>query len=397
MRINNILKRFKSVGIITGSMLIAALIALAALPVLSRLYDSHDFGIYGLVIAFVSVLSTVSSLRLDQAVLVAPEPDRATLAFAGGSVALVVSLAAFLIFLPFKGGFFAGAIGLGVLSNSLLQLNYAILFSYKRDVSCGVLNVLRTLTLVIAQLSLPFFIVGATMLHGLYVQSLVLLALTSILMLRKFKREVFNWSIVSNYRDFVVSNTPHALTNSFSHNVPYYFISYFLGASSVGYYSLVDRVLKVPINVFSQAVRQFYIRDFSVAVDQAAAAKNSIAASLFMAAASAPFFIGLSLLPASFFEWIFGSSWTDAGKYFSILSFGYWAIFINPPVSAFIVACRRSDVLFSLQIVELLLKLLLVFIAFAAFGAKVWILAALSVSLVFYNFSCFLWVLKRRT
>lgn len=391
-----LLDRFGSIGIITASMLIGAAMSLLALPLLSRLYNAHDFGAYGLVIAFVSVLSTVSSLRLDQAILVAPAGERISLAVNGALSALVLSGLAFLVFAFVRDPFFAGAVALGVLSNSFLQLNYAVFFAEKKEVSCGMLNVLRTGMLVAAQLSLPFLYHGSTMIHGFYLQCMALLLVTSGLLSGRLLAAPVEWTIFRKYKDFVMANTPHALANSFSHNIPYYFVSHFLGPAAVGYYSLVDRILKVPINLFSQAIRQFYIRDFSSAPEGEPATRRALLASTFMAAVSAPFFIGLSFLPPAFFQWAFGPSWAGAGAYFSVLSFGYWAIFINPPISAYIIAVRRSDLLLRLQMIELVIKVGLALLVIALFGSGIWILASVSAALVFYNFASFFWVFARR-
>jgi len=67
MNVQNLIAKYKSIGIITLSLLVGAIITFIALPFLTRLYSVHDFGEYGVVLALVSVLSTIANLRLDQA------------------------------------------------------------------------------------------------------------------------------------------------------------------------------------------------------------------------------------------------------------------------------------------------------------------------------------------
>ncbi len=67
MSIQTLLAKYKSIGIITSSLLIGAIITFFALPFLTRLYSVKDFGQYGVAIAVISVLSTIANLRLDQA------------------------------------------------------------------------------------------------------------------------------------------------------------------------------------------------------------------------------------------------------------------------------------------------------------------------------------------
>ncbi len=61
-------------------------------------------------------------------------------------------------------------------------------------------------------------------------------------------------------------------------------------------------------------------------------------------------------------------------SYFQILALGYWAIFCNPPSSAFLIAKRNSQVLFKLQIVELMIKFALFAGLYVVFADKVYML-----------------------
>lgn len=81
--IAKIFAKYKSIGLITLSLLAGAIMTFIALPVLTRLYSVADFGAYGIALAIVSVLSTVANLRLDQALLVADEQDKKSLIFEG--------------------------------------------------------------------------------------------------------------------------------------------------------------------------------------------------------------------------------------------------------------------------------------------------------------------------
>ena len=68
--------KYRSIGLITLSLLAGAIVTFIALPVLTRLYSVADFGVYGIALAIVSILSTVANLRLDQALLVAEKQDK---------------------------------------------------------------------------------------------------------------------------------------------------------------------------------------------------------------------------------------------------------------------------------------------------------------------------------
>ena len=84
--IARIFAKYQSIGLITSSLLVGAIITFIALPFLTRLYSVQDFGEYGIALAVVSVLSTIANLRLDQALLVAEEQDKKSLIFEGAMV-----------------------------------------------------------------------------------------------------------------------------------------------------------------------------------------------------------------------------------------------------------------------------------------------------------------------
>ena len=81
MSIRKLAEKYKSIGLISSSLLVGAIITFIALPFLTRLYSVQDFGEYGVVLAVVSVLSTIANLRLDQALLVADDKHQKGLMF----------------------------------------------------------------------------------------------------------------------------------------------------------------------------------------------------------------------------------------------------------------------------------------------------------------------------
>ena len=62
-------------------------------------------------------------------------------------------------------------------------------------------------------------------------------------------------------------------------------------------------------------------------------------------------------------------------------------MFCNPPSSAYVIAKRNSQVLFKLQIVEMLIKFALFAGLYVLFVDKVYMLLAVPVALIFYNFA----------
>ena len=381
MSIRTLVSKYQSIGLITSSLLVGAIITFIALPFLTRLYSVKDFGQYGVALAIVSVLSTIANLRLDQAQLVADDADQKSLIFEGSVFSLIFCVLSAGVLSFFFDSSMILAICFGVLSNTVLQSLYNYKFAREAEVFCAGLNIYRSLIVVVAQLSLPLLM--SISLVNSYAVSSVIMLLTVLFYIVLHGLYQVSWSSYKNYKDFIFSNTPHALLNSFSHNLPYYVVSNFIGYQAVGFYSIVERTLRVPINLMSQTIRQFFIRKFKHADSPREALKSSV----FLSVISLPFFALFFVLPESLYLMIFGQHWVGISLYFQILALGYWAVFCNPPSSAYLIAKRNSQQLFKLQIVELIIKFALFATLYACIDNKMYMLLAVPASLIFYNFA----------
>ena len=373
--------KYQSIGLITSSLLVGAIMTFIALPFLTRLYSVQDFGEYGIALAIVSVLSTVANLRLDQAQLVAEQQHQKSLIFEGAVFATIISLLSAGVLSWFFDGPMVWAICGGTLANTLIQSLYNYKFSVHAEYFCAGLNIFRSLVVVVVQLSLPLWM--NTSLVGSYAVSSLIMLLIVVLYILKNHLYTVSWQAFKHYKDFIYSNTPHALLNSFSHNLPYYVVSHFVGVQAMGFYAIVERTLRVPINLMSQTLRQFFIRKLKHAHTNRQALQSSVSLSLI----SLPFFAVFFVLPESVYLWAFGHEWVGISTYFQILALGYWAVFCNPPSSGYLIAKRNSQVLFRLQIVELILKFVLFAALYTMMNDKIYMLLAVPVVLIFYNFS----------
>lgn len=373
--------KYQSIGLITLSLLVGAIITFIALPVLTRLYSVADFGTYGIALAIVSILSTVANLRLDQALLVADEQDKKSLIFEGAVFSTAIAVISGIVISFILNVEMAAAVATGVLANTLIQSLYNYQFSAHKEYFCAGLNIFRSAIVVAVQLSLPF-VMQISLVNSYNISSIIMIVAVLLYLLKHQLYQV-SWQAFKHYKDFIYANTSHALLNSFSHNLPYYVVSHFVGVQAMGFYAIVERTLRVPINLISQTLRQFFIRKFKNTQSN----QNALKASVLLSLVSLPLFAIFFILPESLYLWVFGSEWAGISSYFQNLALGYWAIFCNPPSSAFLIAQRNSQVLFKLQIVELMIKFALFAGFYAAFADKVYMLLAVPVALIFYNFA----------
>ncbi|WP_427941506.1 oligosaccharide flippase family protein [Acinetobacter schindleri] len=373
--------KYQSIGLITLSLLAGAIMTFIALPVLTRLYSVADFGTYGIALAIVSVLSTVANLRLDQALLVAEQQDKKSLMFEGAVFSTAIAIISGIVISFILNVEMAFAVATGVLANTLIQSLYNYQFAAHKEYFCAGLNIFRSAIVVLVQLSLPL-VMQISLVNSYNVSSIIMIVAVLIYVLKHQLYQV-SWQAFKNFKDFIYANTPHALLNSFSHNLPYYVVSHFVGVQAMGFYGIVERTLRVPINLISQTLRQFFIRKFKSTESN----QNALKASVLLSIVSLPLFAIFFILPESVYLWVFGSEWVGISAYFQILALGYWAIFCNPPSSAFLIAKRNSRILFKLQIVELIIKFALFAGLYVSFDDKIYMLLAVPVALIIYNFA----------
>lgn len=379
------------IGFVSCGLALGAILAFVTIPFLTRIYTIEDFGTYGLTMAIVSLLSSVICLKMEQAILVCQEEHVSSIVFyVFVFILLIFSFSLILGYFFYKSVF---VVACAVLTNAIVQLTYSIYLKSKKELKCGLLNFSRVAFLLIPQVFLPFFINEPSLLYGLYAQFLLVTAFYGRVLFKAILADTISFKKFIIYKNFAKKNTLHSIVNSVSNNMPYYFLSYFYGLQVVGYYALVDRVLKVPVSLFSQVLRQTFIRDFSKSKNKAKTALKAVTVSKYMLAFYLPFLVVLAFLPVSFYSSIFGGDWESLGGYFLVLGIGYSSVFMNPPTSAWLISNQLSSALLNYQVIEFLMKFIgLLFCSYLF--VEIYALLIITISLVFYNLLIFIRVYK---
>lgn len=381
----------KKIGLLSGSLGVGAIINLAALPFLARFYGPDDFARYGVVIAVVSVLSVISNGRMDQALLVANSGEARSIIGTGLAISLVVSICVYILAELFSSYVEPYYYALACLANSIFQLGYGEMMRRDMLKRCAFLNVMRVSVLVSCQLLAAAIFDSSTLLYGLLVQNIFFIFL-GLFFYGTFIF-YFSFGVLKNKSDFVFFNAPHALVNALSHNLPYFFVAKYLGPMVAGHYALIDRLMKTPITFFSQVIRQLFIRKVVKLEGKGAALCTK--ASLLMMIAGAPFFLCIYFVPDKVFTSFLGDEWAGVQLVALYMGVAYLFVFSNPPTSAYIIATRRSHILLKFQIVEISVKIILMFFLLYLYGDERALLA-IAVSLFLYNVMMWVYVFKVR-
>jgi O-antigen/teichoic acid export membrane protein len=368
----------KNVTIVMTGTALAQLISVAISPLLTRIYGADSFGLMGIFVASVTVISTVAALRYDLA-LVLPKDieDSRALFLLGSSICFCICLMLFILQPVNKP--VMQFLGLGEISELYFLLPTGVFFFtlsslcdswLSRNKQFKVLSITTIIgTLSSSAVMLLGWGVGAsivTLLLGSIFNNItkvfyVLYLNKNIFWVKREKRKEVICKIKSNakkYRDFVIYRTPQDLINALSQNIPSLLLGYIFAPKIVGFFWLANRVLRLPSTLISEAVRKVLYQKLSEMHN----GNNPIIAPAIKATLG---LIIIGIIPViviflfgpQLFSYVFGSEWSIAGEYSRWISIWVFSLFINVPAIVIIPIIEKQKFLLNYMLIMLPIRL----------------------------------------
>lgn len=329
-------------------------LALAAAPLLSRIYRPADFGVFAVVAALVVTIGTVAAFRFELAVPL-PEEERDAqalvalgLAAAGvtallGTVVVLVAgadvsrlfgqpeLARWLWVVPPA----AAAMGVVLVLNQLAV-------RHRRYGSIGQRSFAQSLTIVVTQLGAGLAgLRPGGMALGLGVGQVA----SAVVLLRdaglrsaegragRDRRRLR--AVARRYRRFPLLLAPSGLLNILGTQFPVLLIASWYGASVAGWLGLTQRVVAMPAALVASAVAQVYLAEISRAAREGAGTGRRIfvGASRKLTLIAVPSALLLVVAAPAAFSVLFGAGWATSGSYAQALAVYMAVQFVASPMS----------------------------------------------------------------
>mgnify|MGYP005812874189 CR=1 FL=1 len=364
----SIFSRLAGVTQLTTATGLSQVAALAAAPLITRLYSPGqlgDFAVYGAILA---ILMVVACLRFELAIVL-PE-DRQTAIALGLLASLCSVFVSSLVFVVVWLGadLFAARLNLQGGGSVLLFVPVALCmagllraatywFIRQQDYRHLAYSKLsQSLPQTAAQVAFGFMALGPL---GLILGDLVGRFSGNVSLWWKLRvQQADAWKrlpraelrrAASRYRRFPTISIWSGLINEIGTMAPTLLLAGLFGASTAGFYGLVQRMLALPMDLVGQSVAAVFLGEASTAYrlhpDQLKR--------LFLRYAGGLFLVGI--LPAAamaamgefIFEWIFGNQWGEAGKYAEVLSFAFLLRFSLAPLAQILNVIERHDILLS--------------------------------------------------
>lgn len=360
-------------GVLAGGTLAAQLIALAATPLLGRVFTPAEFGVLGIVNAVALPIVAVAALRYDMAIVLPKDDARAADVAALATLACIGTAALTLGAVAVARVPIAELVGAPSLAGWLWICPVVVLVGGLH----GVASLWATRRKAFRPMSEAAVLAstvtvggqGAAGLAGAGAGGLIwgavagrLLGIARLL----FRAELgAAWRAVSlagvkegarEYDDFPRLQLPAGLLNHVTQHLPVYGLGLFFGGDEVGQWTFAVMILSAPVHLLSGAVRQVALQDASERLHRGEALGRPLARTTGALAllGLVPTAIGVAIAPVAFVA-ILGDAWVEAGEHARWILVWQLTVLINAPTAAVYPVLRLNRMILLWQIGSFLL------------------------------------------
>ncbi len=356
---------FSNVLKLVSGTTLAQVITILTAPIISRLFAPEAFGILNVFTSLIGIIAIIICLRYELAIMLPEDNKDAINIFALCLViALGISLTAGVILLILghplvnllrSPDFYQF---LWLIPIALLIQGFFTALNYwnSRTKHFGRLSVARvsaSITTSILPIGLAFTgnptvaVLIFSYLAGTFVFASVLgaqvLKENGSLIIRTIQgsRMLAN---LKRYRKFPLVDSWSSFINNLSWQLPSLMLLYFFSETVVGYYSLSNRVIVLPMTLLGSAIAQvFYQRTSELRTNPEHLSKSVELVFRRLSALGIFPAVILGIAGPELFRIIFGANWVEAGRYAQILSPWMFILFISSPLSNLFATLERQE------------------------------------------------------
>lgn len=367
----------RNVAIVATGTAGAQAIAMAFVPIITRLYGPETFGILGTFTAILEILIPLAALSYPIAiVLPRRNEDAHNLVKLSLLIALFMSIITTIIVTTY-GNSLAERLNLQDISPYLLLLPAGMFFSVCMAVSNQLAirkkifkiraksTIIQSFVINVIKSALGFVNPTATILITTTISSYLLSALMLWPSTRN-KNELTeqideykktNTELLIEYKDFALYRTPQALLNSIGQSLPILMLSSLFGPAAAGFYALSRTVLFVPSTLLGQSVADVFYPKFVEVIHSGENGRRLLlkTCSSLAAIGSLPY-LSLILLGPWLFSIIFGAAWLEAGEYARWMSAWLYLVLVTRPIIAAIPALSLQGFFLAFELLALIVR-----------------------------------------
>lgn len=329
---------------------IAQAIPIAISPILTRIYTPEDFGVFALYMAIASIISVMATARYEMAIMLPKEEEDVK-----SIVKLIMILLSTITFIVFLIVFFFNQsitnlfdnkeisswlyfLPLSIFLVGIYQIYNYLLIREKNFKRLSTNKIIVSTTNASTQLAYGFTISnGFGLLFGNIIGYIV-----SIYFIIKSKvvNKYFHFKdnsikeVAKEYQNFPKYDVPSVLVNVISNQLPLLALGKYFGFGVVGFYSLMYKVLMMPISLLSGTVLDVFKQRATEDYNKFGNCKDIYIKTFksLVLLGIVPFTI-LGIFAPEIFAFVFGENWVVAGEFAQIMAPVLYLKFIVSPLS----------------------------------------------------------------
>jgi O-antigen/teichoic acid export membrane protein len=359
----NILVMFTGNGL---SLILPFLLA----PLITRLYSPRDFAGYELYARLIALVGVLSALRYEYAIILPREDkDAETIVRLCFRILLAVTFLSALIFIPFRnqigvwlgnkdlpeliwwippGIFLTGILAIMVQYSTRLS-QFKLLASNKVVATTG--NHFSKYLLGLRLPNASGLVFGH--LIGLVAPLLVMLTVRPLrqMFATLLHRTQHMKALAKKYKEFPLINSSHAFYDEGQKAVLFFIISAYYGEFIFGLFAFTFRYLRIPMQIFGGSLGQVVMPRLASDLNAGISIKPKITRIMILLAAIGILPFGaLMVFGEAIFGFLFGSDWSEAGKYAAIMSPWLFFNFLVAPISLLPTVVSRQRDFFAISV-----------------------------------------------
>ncbi len=342
---------------------IAQAIPIAISPILTRIYTPKDFGVLAIFMAITAVTGTIANAKYEEAIVLPKNNENAINILVLGIIISIILSSILLVATIIFNEQIVEILGNYKIKNWLYFVPISTLFlgvfnslnfyniRHKKFKNIAKSQITKSSSLAITQVSVGLLHNGPL---GLVLGQILSYFSGNFMLFKTLKetknyRQYINQNVINTqikkYKKFPVFSLPSIFLNSLNLNIINFLISSIFSVTTLGFYSLTQRIIGIPSRVIGNSLSQVYFQKAAQEYKSTGQTRRIFVKTLKKLIIIAfPVFLVLYFIAEPIFAFVFGEEWRIAGTYARILIPLALVRFVSSSLSNTIVIHQKQQI-----------------------------------------------------
>lgn len=389
------------IKLVSGSM-IAQLFSFLLIPIVARIYGPENFGILQLFTSISGIIAVISCFSYHFSIMLPKEEEDSANIFVLCVALTVATSLVFGVIFVFLGDHIGRILNAPQISNYLILLPIVVFsnglffvmnYWLTRRLRFGVISISNVVNSLVSRLAQIGSGLESVSPFGLIIGLIGGYIVADLIMLREMKNDKFFFRQISiqrmkelaiRYKEFPLYSSWSMVANTISLQVPAFMLAFFYSTKIVGYYSLANMAVNLPMGLMGSAIGQVFFQKASEQKNQSGVVKNVVNETHKKLISTGVFpMIVLMVISEKIFGLIFGAEWSISGVYVKILVPWLFLVFISSPLSTLFSVLEKQEIGLFFNVALLISRVLALFIG-GYYGDPIFTMTLFSVTGVIF-------------